>query len=149
MDDEVGVGPRVGVGAEVDAGDDAAGDGEPITADRVANGANFGVELGHAADGEVDETFEGSWVIQADESEVAIVGDVGEGGGELASRVTLGDQDTARIGDDVGVGEDLVGSDEKAGAIATGKPACIPRGAVVGVLSGDFDTEDGLSLIHI
>ncbi len=143
LDDEVRIGAAVGVGLEIDAGDDAFGDGEAVAADGVADDGDLGFEDGNLAEGEDGEVFEGCEVIKGEEGEVAIVGDVFDFCGVFFRAAVDGDQDALLVGYDVCVGEDFIFTDDEACADATAEASGVPWGVVVGCLRGDFDAEDG------
>ena len=53
-----------------------------------------------------------------------------------------GDQQAARVGDDMGVGDEAVLADDEAGADPATETAGVPRARVIGNLVGDLDADD-------
>ena len=53
-----------------------------------------------------------------------------------------GDEDPAGVGDNVRIGEEPIGADHEAGTGTAAEATRIPGGAVIGDLSGDFDTHN-------
>ncbi len=66
----------MGVGSEVDSGDDAAGDGEAFAADGVAVDADFGFDFRNGAEFEGEGVGEEGFVFEFEDGEVAVVSDV-------------------------------------------------------------------------
>ena len=72
------------------------------------------------------------------------MGDELDLGGIFLRAAVNGDEQAAAVGNDVGVGEDLVFSDQESGADAAAETAGIPRCLIVGHLGGDLDAQHGL-----
>ena len=70
------------------------------------------------------------------------MGDVLDLGSVLFWRTVDVDEKTFAVGDDVGVGQELIGADEESRADASTEASRIPGGCVVGSLGGDLDAHD-------
>ena len=144
LDREVRVHSGVRVGLEIDAGNDAAGDGEARAADGVAIDGDDGFEGGKAAEFEGGGAVEEFDIFDLEEREIAIVRDVENAGG-IGLRVALfGNGEEARVADDMGVRHDAVAVDHKPRANAGEDFSAGPRGFVVGLLGGGLDADEAL-----
>lgn len=111
------------VGLEINARNDAFGDGDSFAAYGVADDGDLGLEGGDFAKGEDREVCKVREVFEGEKCEVTIVGDEFDFGGVFFWRAVDGDEDALLVGDDVCVGENLVFTDDEAGADAATEAA--------------------------
>ena len=133
----------VAVAIEVDPRNDTASDGDTVSPNGVADDADLAFQLGHITNGEVLEVFKRGEVEDFEESEVTVVCYVKNACWVFAWRAVDGNEQAARIGHNVGVGQKTVFPDEESCASATAEATCFPWFAVVGHLSGSFNTDNG------
>ena len=145
LDGEMGIDDGVGVGAEIDAGNDPLGDAHAIAADGVPEDRDRGFEFGDPAEGEGFGTDEESGVLDLEDGEIAVVGDVFDSGEIFFGIVFLFDREEAGIADHVGIGEESIWGDHPTGTAATGHGAGEPRDAIIGFLGGVIDAGDAFA----
>ena len=142
LHDEVGIRPAVGVWLEIDARDDALGYGQPLAADGIADDGYLRFEQGHVPEGKHREALEVREVLKREDGEIAIVRDEIHLCWVFLRRAVDGDEDALVVRDHVGVGEDLVFSDEESGADPAAEASGIPWDPVVGGLRRHLDAQD-------
>lgn len=139
LNDEVGICPGVAVAAEINPGDHALGYRESFPTHGVADGADAGLESRHSANLHDGEVLEGAEVLEFHQGEVAIVGDMFDLCDVLPGGSATSDKDPSGVGDNMGVGQDLIGADNKARSRSSLKSAGVPGGPIVRSLGGDFN----------
>ena len=133
----------MGIRLEINARNDSPRDGKAFAADGIADDADLRFELGNGgADFENGQFGERREVLDREDREIAIVGDVLDLGSVFFGRAVDVDEETFAVGNDVRVGEKLIGADEESRADAATESSCIPGRCVVGSLGGYLNAYD-------
>ena len=143
MHNQVEVRPSVAIGIEIDTRNDPSGYGDSVASDWITDDTHLGFEFWDNSDFEILEAFEGGEIIDFEEGEVAIVGDMKNAGRMLLCRSVFGDEESAGIGNHVCIGKDAVLADDESGANTPTELSGLPWLTVVGDLCGHFDSYDG------
>ena len=136
---------RVIVGGELDARDDALGDGEGGAAGGIAVGHDRVLDAGQGLGARQGRAgVEEGLVVEFEHGEIHGRGEGLDGGGVFVARLVGLHLDLAGVDDDVGVGEDAVAGDDDPGARAFPRGLLRPRPVNVGEAGGGENLHHGV-----
>ena len=140
--EQLGVG--VDVGLALDARHDAPRHAQRVAAEREAEDQDLLSQLGKAAELQRRDLVEEARLVDGQESEVGLVGDVEHAGGHPLGLAVPSHLDEGRVAHHVRVREDAVARDHEPGARDRARGAGLPGRPVVRGQLGRVDLHDGV-----
>ena len=134
----------VDVDLMLDAGHHAPGDAQRVASDGEAENQDLLPKLGQAAQAQRREGVEEAGLVDGQDSEVGVVGDVEHPRGESLRLAVPPHLDECRVAHHVGIGQDPTTRDDEPGAADRARGRRSPRRSVVRDELGRVDLEDGV-----
>ena len=129
----------------IDTGHDTPRDGQPASPDRITQDSHHGIQRGHAANGQRNRIIEKGPVRHLQHGQVAIVGDEPHSGFILPGIPFLLNGNESGVTGYVGIGENPIVGNDKAGPRLPVHSARIPGHGIIRLLRNDRDFDDALS----